>query len=133
MPVARQIAVALEGFRDLDAVHIIAHGAPGRVSFSAGEWSLATLQDEAENLAAIGHALAADGELRLWSCDTAAGAQGAVFVDALARATNAVVAAAIGRIGASAKGGCWNLTVRAGRRRAAAHHGGDGALLSGTQ
>ena len=40
MPPARQMALALEGCRqDLDAVHIIAHGAPGRVNFPAGEWS----------------------------------------------------------------------------------------------
>ena len=81
-PAARQIALALEGFQDLDAVHVIAHGAPGRVNFSAGEWSAATLKDEAEDLAAIGRALAEDGELRLWSCDTGAGAAGAAFIEA---------------------------------------------------
>ncbi len=36
-PAARQMAAALAGRRDLDAVHVIAHGAPGRVSFAAGE------------------------------------------------------------------------------------------------
>jgi collagen type VII alpha len=38
-PAARQIAAALEGRSALDAVHVIAHGAPGRVNFAAGEWS----------------------------------------------------------------------------------------------
>src|SRR5271165_5474429 len=38
-PAARQIAAALAGRRDLKAVHVIAHGAPGRVSFASGEWS----------------------------------------------------------------------------------------------
>ncbi len=37
-PAARQIAAALEGREGLDAVHVMAHGAPGRVSFAAGEW-----------------------------------------------------------------------------------------------
>ena len=82
-PAARQIAAALEGRRGLDAVHVIAHGAPGRVNFAAGDWSIATLEDEAEDFAAIGRALAADGELRLWSCDTAAGAAGEAFHRAL--------------------------------------------------
>jgi Domain of unknown function (DUF4347) len=38
-PPARQIASALRGLHDLDAVHIVAHGAPGRVRFAAGDWS----------------------------------------------------------------------------------------------
>src|SRR5215212_8605219 len=38
-----QIAAALAGQEGLNAVHIVAHGAPGRVRFSAGEWSAATL------------------------------------------------------------------------------------------
>ena len=42
-PAARQIAEALRGRRGLDAVHVIAHGAPGRVRFAAGEWSATTL------------------------------------------------------------------------------------------
>ena len=73
-PAARQIAAGVEGCRDLDAVHVIAHGAPGHVDFAAGKWSAATMADNAEDLAAIGRALAADGELRLWttgSCSSA--------------------------------------------------------------
>src|SRR5579862_4366829 len=111
MPVARQIALALEGVHDLDAIHIIAHGAPGRVSFSSGEWSHATLEAYAGDLAAIGRALGTGGALRLWCCDSAAGVQGAVFVEALARSTGADVAAATGRIGAAALGGNWELSA----------------------
>src|SRR5208282_5151442 len=73
-PAVRQIAARLEGRYGISAVHIIAHGAPGRVNFASGDWSATTLEDEAENFAAIGRALAVDGELRLWSCDAAAGA-----------------------------------------------------------
>ena len=36
-PAARQIASALDGRRGLRSVHIMAHGAPGRVSFAAGD------------------------------------------------------------------------------------------------
>ena len=84
-PAARQIAAALAGRDGLSAVHIIAHGAPGRVNFASGDWSATTLEDEAENFAAIGRALAVDGELRLWSCDTGAGAAGEAFIESLAR------------------------------------------------
>jgi len=53
-PPARQMALALEGRDGLDAVHVIAHGAPGRVSFAAGEWSAQTLEDNGVDLATIG-------------------------------------------------------------------------------
>jgi hypothetical protein len=41
-PAARQMAVALADRRGLDAVHIIAHGAPGHVLFGSAEPSAAT-------------------------------------------------------------------------------------------
>ncbi|SFP87573.1 protein of unknown function [Mesorhizobium sp. NFR06] len=111
-PAARQMARALEGRDGLDAVHVIAHGAPGRVSFAAGEWSARTLEDEGDDLASIGQALGGSGELLLWSCNTGAGAAGTNFVDALARETGAPVAAADYLVGSSALGGDWKLNVR---------------------
>lgn len=108
-PAARQIAAALEGREGLSTVHVIAHGAPGRVSFAAGEWSAETLEEEADDFAAIGKALAEDGDLRLWSCHTGAGAVGDEFVDGLARATGAHVAAATDFVGSAARGGRWVL------------------------
>ena len=43
-PAARQMAAALEGREELDAVHVIAHGTPGRVCFAGGDWSAETLE-----------------------------------------------------------------------------------------
>jgi hypothetical protein len=117
-PPARQMAVALEGRDGLDAVHFIAHGAPGRVNFAAGGWAAETLQDDENDLAAIGHALGAAGDLRLWSCDVGAGAAGRGFVDALSRAARAPVAAATGLIGSRTLGGDWKLRVRTGHAAA---------------
>ncbi len=61
-PAARQITAALGTLRGLDAVHIVAHGAPGKVMFAADEWSVATLREENGELVAIGRALASDGD-----------------------------------------------------------------------
>lgn len=113
-PAARQMAEALEGRADLDAVHMVAHGAPGRVSFAAGEWTCETLVDQADDLAAIGRALGERGDLRLWSCYAGAGSAGSAFVQRLALATGAEVAAAAGLVGAAALGGRWELITRAG-------------------
>ena len=104
------MAEALRDQRGLDAVHVIAHGEPGRVLFSSGLWSAEMLRYEAEDLAAIGRALAPEGELRLWSCNAAAGPSGARFIEHLAETAGAMVAASSERIGAAALGGSWDLT-----------------------
>jgi hypothetical protein len=109
-----QIAEALRGLGDFDAVHVVAHGTPGEVSFGSGALTLATIADHASDLATIGDALKHRGALLLWTCKTGAGEEGRAFVEALANATGAKVAAAPGLIGASAKGGAWNLSTQAG-------------------
>jgi hypothetical protein len=111
--VSRQIAAALGDRQGLGAVHIVAHGAAGKVMFVAGEWSAATLREENEELAAIGHALESDGELRLWSCETGLGPAGAQFLEALAETTGANVTATTSPVGAAALGGSWELATRA--------------------
>src|SRR5262249_35807592 len=65
--------------------------------------------NHAADLAAIGRALGADGNLRLWSCRAGEGERGAAFVSRLAQATGATVAAATGLVGAAALGGRWAL------------------------
>ena len=86
-PAARQMAEALAGRAGLAAVHVVAHGASGRVSFSAGDWSAGSLAAAAEDFAAIGRALGEHGGLRLWSCHAGAGAAGAALVEELEAAT----------------------------------------------
>jgi len=113
-PAARQIAVALVDRRGLDAVHIVAHGGPGLIRFASGDWSMATLAEQADDLAAIGEALGEGGGLRLWSCYAGAGATGAAFIGGLAKATGAAVDASIGRVGAADRHGAWQLAARAG-------------------
>ena len=116
-----EIATRLQGRSDLSAVHIIAHGQPGEVRFAAGSLSLETLSDRAADVAEIGDALGADGEILLWCCNTGEGRIGAAFIDALARTTGARVSAASGRIGAAVQGGSWGLDRERG------HDAGTGA------
>ncbi|MER8492714.1 DUF4347 domain-containing protein [Mesorhizobium australicum] len=111
-PAARQMAQALEGLDGLDAVHVIAHGAPGRVSFAAGEWSARTLDEDGVDLTTIGQALGGFGELLLWSCNAGAGAAGTNFIDALSCATGTPVAAADDLVGSPVLGGRWELNIR---------------------
>jgi len=100
-----EMAEALSGFAGLDAVHVLAHGRPGEVSFKAGALAADALARHAEALRAIGDSLSREGALLLWSCETGKGARGEAFVAALARALGAEVRAAEGLIGAPARGG----------------------------
>src|SRR4051812_30865514 len=79
-PAIAQMATALRGkVAQVEAIHIIAHGRPGEVSFSAGAVSLETVGAYAADLDLIGRSLGNPGELLLWSCDTGQGAGGAAF------------------------------------------------------
>ena len=109
-----QMARALTGREDIEAIHIIAHGQAGEVSFGSGALSLETIDDHRDDLAAIGRALAADGEIRLWVCNAAEGEHGRVFLNGLSLATGVTVLGATGRVGAAALGGRWELDARAG-------------------
>src|SRR5207244_763280 len=79
-PAAVQMAQALRGRSDLSAIHVLAHGRPGEVSFGAGPLSLETIDMHATDLAAIGQTLGDGSNLQLWSCETGAGERGAAFV-----------------------------------------------------
>ncbi len=116
-PVPGQIAAVLERRPPPSTIHILAHGRPGEVSFSAGALDLASLPDHAEDLARIGRALDGGG-LHLWSCRTAQGDEGQGFTEALTAAAGVPVAASTGLVGAAALGGCWTLDVRTREGRA---------------
>jgi hypothetical protein len=113
----RQMARALAGREDIEAIHIIAHGRAGEVSFGSGLLSLETLDAHEADLAAIGRALDVDGEILLWSCNTGEGARGAAFVDGLSLATGVAVAASTGRIGTAALAAAGNSTCGRETRR----------------
>ena len=81
-PAPRQMVRAVKGRADLDAIHVIAHGRPGEVSFGAGALSLDTTDEHAAELAEVGRMLRG-GAIHLWTCETARGRRGAAFVEAL--------------------------------------------------
>ena len=113
-PTSGQMARVLAQHQGIDVLHIVAHGQPGEVSFAAGALSLESVDDHREDLGRIGSALSADGEIRLWVCEAAAGDNGAAFIAALMRNTGVPVAASAGRVGAAAHGGNWTLDARSG-------------------
>ena len=114
-PAPRQMARAVQGREgQLDAIHVIAHGRPGEVSFSAGALTVETIAEHADDLAKLGLTLG-DGGLQLWTCQTAQGERGSSFVNDLGNLSGASVAAATGLVGAAALGGRWALEARAAK------------------
>ncbi len=111
----QQIADYLKDRTDVDAIHLLSHGAEGTVELGNIWLNNQNIGQHAEQLNAIGAALAADGDILIYGCDTGEGAQGATLLSELARLTQADVAASDDATGAANKGGDWVLESRTGQ------------------
>lgn len=108
------MAAVLKGRSGIDALHIVSHGKEGAVSLGALQLSRDNLAGHVDDLATIRQALHADADILLYGCSVGAGTNGAAFVDALAGATGADVAASTDLTGATALGGNWTLERSSG-------------------
>jgi hypothetical protein len=110
-----QIAQALAGKSGIDAVHIMSHGEAGAVHLGSLILDSANLDAYKDDLQAIRQGMSADGDILLYGCKVGAGDSGASFVQQLAIATGADVAASSDTTGAAALGGDWDLEVVSGQ------------------
>lgn len=103
-----------------EAVHILSHGEAGTLHLGAATLTAASLGSDVARaeLAMIGRALSADGDLLLYGCDIGKGAQGQSLMAALQAATGADVAASTDLTGAATQGGDWVLEASAGTMEA---------------
>lgn len=106
-----QLARWAAGNEGLDALHLLCHGAPGRLMLGARTLDRAALADPQvqDALAAIGLSLRAGGALLLYSCHVAEGEEGRSFVAELASAMEVSVFASSGLVGAAVEGASWTL------------------------
>ncbi|MEM8874157.1 MAG: DUF4347 domain-containing protein [Planctomycetota bacterium] len=88
-----QIGAALHGLRGVSAVHVITHGRSGALALDGRLVDEVTLESAADELNAWSDALADDASILLYGCDVGAGETGSAFLKALARRTDATVAA----------------------------------------
>ena len=100
----------------IDAIHIIGHGAEGSMRLGSVELNAAALGGRESQLAAIGAALTAQGDILLYGCDIGANARGAELLSRLAQLTHADVAASNDRT----RGGDWVLEAVSGSVETAA-------------
>ena len=115
-----QMRTALIGLQNLDAIHIVSHGVEGAFFLGTTRIDQAAIDGAlGASFAAIGRSLSAKGDLLIYGCDVAKGADGQALIEDLARITYADVAASIDDTGAVARGGDWTLESRTGLIEAA--------------
>nr|WP_229496546.1 DUF4347 domain-containing protein [Massilia polaris] len=110
-----QIAQWASGQHDLDAIHILSHGAQGLVKLGTTQLTEAALASPATQaqLAQLGAALTGDGDLLLYGCGVAAGDSTGLLAG-IAKATGADLAASTDLTGAARLGGDWTLESQTG-------------------
>ena len=104
-----QIAAHLAGRTDVGSIQIVSHGSEATLFLGTDILTNANLADHADVLATIGGALSADGDILLYGCDVARGADGDAFIKTFAAKTGADVAASTDVTGAADLGGNWTL------------------------
>ncbi|UTW06976.1 cadherin domain-containing protein [Pseudomonas benzenivorans] len=114
----QQMAKYLSGRSEIDAIHLISHGAEGRLNLGALTLDTIALQNRTDDLATLGAALTIDGDLLLYGCAVASG-EGNAFVSAMATATGADVAASDNATGSEVLRGDWQLETATGGIEAA--------------
>lgn len=111
-----QMAQALAGRSGLDAIHIISHGAPGRLMLGSSVLDAGSMQAQhRQALQNLGAALRDGGDILVYGCDFASGLAGEQASRLLADLTGADVAASSTPIGHAALGGNWLLDSRIGQ------------------
>ncbi|MEG5002090.1 DUF4347 domain-containing protein, partial [Microcoleus sp. B5-C4] len=104
-----QITNALANQKDIEAIHILSHGAPGILYLGNTQLSLDTLNLYAHQLQQWG---TTGSLIFLYGCSVAAGDAGAEFIEKLHQLSGAAISANPNPTGNAAKGGTWSLTYQ---------------------
>lgn len=110
-----QITQALLNRKGLSSLHIVTHGAAGKLWLGDGLVSSSTLNQSREALHSWTVALAPDADILLYGCHVAAEDVGERFVQLLSLLTGANIAASNTLTGSAALGGNWELEVKIGQ------------------
>ncbi len=109
-----QLAAAVKN-RRIKALHIISHGAPGRLLLGGSMITPANLSPaERRSLALVGKSLAEDADILVYGCTFGAGKDGEDAMLALARATGADVGGSLNATGHASLKGDWVLERQVG-------------------
>ncbi|WP_404789623.1 DUF4347 domain-containing protein [Altericista sp. CCNU0014] len=107
-----QLDRAIHQFQNLNALHIVSHGSPGRLDLGSVRLDLAGIDRYRAQLKSWANALSTDAQILLYGCCVGKGDRGSAFIQKLGALTGASVAASTTPTGCRAKGGDWNLDVK---------------------
>ncbi|OQX32600.1 MAG: hypothetical protein B0D96_05525 [Candidatus Sedimenticola endophacoides] len=109
-----QISGILSQYRELSALHLLSHGDEGTLRLGTSLLDGDILRHDSQRLAQWGEALTGAGDILIYGCGIAQGELGAEFVQRLAAASGADVAASADSTGSTALGGDWTLEYQSG-------------------
>lgn len=109
-----QITTILQQYKNLDALHIVTHGAPGQLIFSNSILNALTLEQYQAQLASWSKAMSAEADILLYGCETGKGAEGQQFLQKLNYFTSCNVAASSTPVGYAHDGEQWSLEQTSG-------------------
>ncbi|MCF7976212.1 MAG: DUF4347 domain-containing protein, partial [Phycisphaerae bacterium] len=115
----QQITQSLSDRTNISAIHIISHGAPGRIHLGTVVLETTSLDTYADMLQTWGIPLTQDGDLLFYGCSVAKGDSGVSLIDRIAQLTGADVGASIDPTGSFDLGGDWVLEQTTGTIEAA--------------
>ncbi|MFN6566016.1 ELWxxDGT repeat protein [Dendronalium sp. ChiSLP03b] len=106
-----QISALLARRFGVNTLHIVSHGAPGRVYLGKTELGQHNLNSYAGQLIKWAEALSVDAQVLLYGCNVAQTGSGKAFVQRLSELTGATVLASDDCTGSATLGGNWELEV----------------------
>ncbi|MFS8970991.1 DUF4347 domain-containing protein [Synechococcus sp. 'PEA 65AY6A-5F PE A'] len=109
-----QITEALRGRKGIKTLHILSHGQAGSLSLGRRVLNRENLPEYADLLAKWKSSLADDADILIYGCEVAAGLEGRLFIEQIARLTGADIAASTNLTGHAKAGADWVLEATAG-------------------
>ncbi len=110
-----KISSTLSDYEQLDAIHIVSHGGEGMIQLGGSWLTSGNISQYASQLRSWGMSLSESGDILVYGCDVGAGPEGQGFLDDLAQATGADVAASSDLTGHTDFGGNWVLEIGSGK------------------
>ena len=110
----QQMTDVITQHQNLRAIHLVSHGSEGDIILAGKAYGADSLLAESVYLSQWQSHLTQDADILLYGCSIAAGSDGQLLIDTLARMTQADVASSVDVTGAAALGGDWVLEYQSG-------------------
>jgi hypothetical protein len=108
------ITATLNEMQNVDAIHVISHGADGRINLGSESLNTNTLAQYQTQLGAWSKALTQQADLLFYGCDVAASEDGQQLIRSISALTGADVAASVDNTGHTDLDGDWELESHTG-------------------